>query len=103
MGEFSHLRAAGSRLSGKPFEILTVSVDDDRPGLMNLIKSINPPGVHTWDPAGSANPVSEMYNIQALPTSFLIDRKGVIHSRDPDANKLAETVETLLRQSTATQ
>ena len=76
--------------------ILAVSLDDDRQALDNLLKSMNPPGVHTWDAAGSANPVGELYNIQALPTSYLIDPKGIIRARDPDAEKLAEAVKAIL-------
>jgi hypothetical protein len=87
------------RLADKPFVILTVSLDDDLEALKNVLKSLNPPGTHTWDQSGSDNPVGELYNIQALPTSYLMDPKGVIRAKDPDAVELADTVLKLLPSS----
>ncbi|MEK6675152.1 MAG: TlpA disulfide reductase family protein [Planctomycetota bacterium] len=85
-----------SRLSGKPFEIIGVSVDADREALARALKVLTPPGVQTWDPKGEENPIAELFNVQELPTSFLIDRDGAIRARDYPTDRLAEAVEALL-------
>ena len=84
-----------SRLKGKPFEIVAVSVDDQREILAEMVRSKRIPGINTWDEGGSENPVAELYNIRSLPTWYLIDDKGVIRARDPFGDKLIVAVETL--------
>lgn len=96
MGEIPHLQAAVSRLSGKPFEILSVSVDDEREALMAILRSRPVPGTQTWDEKGGENPVAELYNVHRLPTWYLIDADGVIRHRDPDPANLAQIVESVL-------
>ncbi len=88
-----------SRLLGKPFQILSVSVDDDRGALVEFLEKIEFPGIHTWEEEGSANPVARLYNVQELPTSYLIDHNGVIRARDIDPDQLVTTVERMLEKS----
>jgi len=82
-----------SRLSGKPFEILAVSVDDERSELVRLLENKKPPGIHTWDAKGRENPVAELYNVYGLPTWYVIDGKGIIRHRDPDPDQLVTVIE----------
>ena len=84
------------RLSGKPFEIVSVSVDTEREDLVNFLKSKKPPGLQTWDEKGEDNPVAELYNVHHLPAWFLIDTAGNIRERETDPGRLAQTVEALL-------
>lgn len=98
LGELPHLTEAAAKLSqaGKPFEILAVSVDDDRGALMAAIQERKAPGIQTWDEKGSDNPVAELYNVRGLPTWYLIDANGVIRERDPEAEKLVAIVSSFL-------
>ncbi len=86
-----------SRLKDKPFEILAVSCDDDRKALTNVVKSLNPPGIHTWHEKGPSSPVAELYNVQGYPTWYLIDAEGIIRARDPFGEELIPAVEAALR------
>lgn len=85
-----------SRLKGKPFEILFVSLDDTREELTTFLGATKPPGVHTYDVNRGESPTAILYNVEYLPTKYLIDPKGVIVARDPDVATLAETVEKIL-------
>ena len=97
MGEIPHLRAAVSRLKGKPFEILAISLDDDRAPLVDMITRAKVPGLHTWDPIGwDRNPVRQLYNVESMPTWFLIDANGVIRARDPFGKELIPAIEAAL-------
>ncbi len=61
--------------NSKGFEVLSVSVDRDEQAWMNAIKE---DGL-TWAQVRDAeNKVAEMYAIQQIPTTFLLDRDGVI-------------------------
>src|SRR5262249_40664493 len=51
VGEIPNLSSAVAQLkaANKPFEILSVSVDEDRAALEAIIKEKNAPGIHTWN------------------------------------------------------
>lgn len=86
-----------SRLKGKPFEILAISLDDDRDALVDMIKRAKVPGLHTWVPIEwDDHPVRQLYNVQSMPSWFLIDAKGVIRARDPFGKELIPAVEAAL-------
>ena len=98
MGEVPHLQAAVSRLKGKPFEILAVSLDDERDDLVKMIKRREIPGIQTWDAGGwDGNPVRKRYNVHDIPTWYLIDATGIIRMRDPLGEALVPAVEAMLR------
>ncbi len=100
MGEIPHLKAAVSRLKNKPFEILAISLDDDRHDLVSVIKGAKVPGIHTWESTGwDENPVRNLYNVQNMPTWYLIDATGVIRARDPLGSELIPAVEAILAKA----
>ena len=100
MGEIPHLKAAVLRLKNKPFEILAISLDDDRHDLVRVIKGAKVPGLHTWESTGwDENPVRKLYNVQNMPTWYLIDTKGVIRARDPFDKELIPAVEAILAKA----
>lgn len=98
MGEIPHLRAAVSRLKGRPFEILWISVDHTREELKTFLAGQQLPGIQTWDERGAENPVANLYNARAIPRWFLLDGKGVIRAVDPFGKELVPAVEEILGQ-----
>ena len=89
-----------SRLKTKPFEILAISLDDDRHELVNVIKGAKVPGIHTWESIGwDENPVRKLYNVQNMPTWYLIDTKGVIRARDSFDEALIPAVEAIFAKA----
>lgn len=94
--EIPRLQSAKAKLTGRPFEILSISVDAERETLDFFLKTRPMPGILTWDEKGEDNPVAELYNVHGLPTWYLIDAEGIIRARDPDSDRLAETVIELL-------
>lgn len=82
--------------ANKPFEILSVSVDEDRSALESIIKETNAPGIHTWSEKGGENPAAILYNVRGLPTWYLIDRDGKIRKRDFPGEELVAAVDEIL-------
>ena len=78
-----------------PFEILAVSVDEDRSALVSLLNDRKPPGIQTWDEKGRDNPAATLYNVRGLPTWFLIDPEGVIRKKDPLSDELVDEVKAI--------
>ncbi|MEI9918449.1 MAG: TlpA disulfide reductase family protein [Bacteroidota bacterium] len=64
------------------FEILTVSIDTDETKWKNAIKKDG----FTWQSvselSGYAGPTSALYNISAIPSSFLLDKDGKIVAKN---------------------
>ena len=100
VAEIPHLKEVVSHFKGKPFEIVAISLDDDRDALADFVKRMGAPGLQTWSDAGwDDNPACQAYNVQDLPTWFLIDREGFIHTRDPFGKKLIPAIEKALASS----
>lgn len=78
------------------FEIYQVSLDTDE----NLwqVSADNLPWVCVRDAETSRSRVARSYNVQSLPTAFLIDRNGVLQQRVESLQALPEAIEKMLRQ-----
>lgn len=100
MAEIPHLKAVAEKLKGKPFSILAVSLDDEKAMLTATIEQSELPGIQTWDPTEwDEHPVRKLYNVQQLPTWYVIDAEGIIRARDPLGEKLVPAVERVLVKS----
>lgn len=89
------------RLKDKPFEILAISLDDERDILAHMLENKKVPGIHTWDDKGRENPIAEQYNVLDLPVWYLLDDKGVIRARDPFEGKLVPAVNAIFKPGKA--
>jgi thiol-disulfide isomerase/thioredoxin len=74
-----HERQMMDKLKGKPFTILSVSCDDDKDDLTNFLAKEKMPWDHWWD--GARGPVAKSFRVQAFPTLYLIDAKGVVRNK----------------------
>jgi hypothetical protein len=83
-GDQAYLRDLGTRnaiyntLDGRDFEILSISLEPEP--LVNdaFFEGRDIPGVHAVAPEGLNDPVAVLYNINEVPTRFLIDPQGII-------------------------
>ncbi len=96
ISEIPHLAKIAARFRERGFEIVAISLDDSREAVQNALGSLKVPGIVVWDEKGPDNPVVELYNVQSLPTWYLLDRDGVIRGRDLDLIKLESMVESIL-------
>lgn len=95
--EFPRLKRASSRFGDK-LVILGVSLDESKEAIKPLIAALDPPGIQTWDRQGESYPLGELFNIQGLPTWYLIAPDGTIHARDPFGDELIPAVESALKK-----
>ena len=72
----------------KGLEIVGVSCDNDAADLKKFLdQNKDMPWPQIFDPASPGwHAVAQQYGINVVPTRFLIDRKGVLRSVDPQAN-----------------
>lgn len=86
------------KLGAEKFQVIAVSVDSEMTAADALLKATGVDLLVAYDPEGS---VPAMYQLDAMPTSFLIDAQGKVveiyhgyHRRD--ARKVEERVRQLL-------
>lgn len=82
----------------KGFEIVGISLDEDKEAWANAIKKDNLTWPQLSDLKGEANEVAKLYNVTALPYNYLIDAKGMLVARllkkERLQNKLKEIFDT---------
>jgi thiol-disulfide isomerase/thioredoxin len=98
-----HERAMVAKLKGKPFELVSISVDDEKEQVTKFLEKQPMPWTHWFD--GPEGPVSSKLRVKAFPTLYLIDAKGVIRKKwigvpgnDPESTVVEEAVEQLLKE-----
>jgi thiol-disulfide isomerase/thioredoxin len=72
------------------FDVVGISLDDDRDALLEFVKKEGNPWVNLNDGA-SGNPAAKLYGINTIPTVILVDKEGKvvsIRARGPELGNL---------------
>ncbi|MCL2097219.1 MAG: TlpA family protein disulfide reductase [Bacteroidales bacterium] len=67
-----------NKYSSKGFEIYQVALDTDKPAWAKQVKTQGLPWVNVCDGLGTGSRAIQIYNIQRVPASFIIDKSGQI-------------------------
>lgn len=95
-----HNRELVKRFTGKPFALISVSADAKKETVAEFIAKEPMPWVHWFD--GQGGDVAKTLRIQAFPTLYLIDAKGVIRKKwvgAPKSEVLDKAVEELVKEA----
>ncbi len=65
-----------------PFEVYQVAIDTSKPLWITAVQEQRLPWISVSDLRGKASTSLGMYNVQKLPTNFLIDKEGTLVARD---------------------
>lgn len=76
----------------KGFEIVGVSLDQDREALTEFLEESEGDWIILHDEGGE-NPATEYYAIQGIPTMFLVDEEGVVISTSARGEELTRLLE----------
>ncbi len=80
------------------FEIYSVSVDSKVDTWKNFIVSKKINWIQVNDPGDWSAPIIEKWGIDALPTTFLIDKKGVLRNYNLEGKKLETKIKEFLAE-----
>ena len=80
----------------KGFEILGVSLDNDRASWLKAIEEDQLTWHHISDVQGWECEGSKLYGVPAIPHAVLIDREGIIRAKNLHGEELREAIESLL-------
>jgi len=97
---YPHERSLVEKHAHKPFVILGVNSDKDRNELKKVLEKERITWRSFWDGGTTLGPIATAYNVEAWPTIFVLDAKGVIRytSVGADEKKLDEAIESLLKE-----
>lgn len=85
-----------SKFKSKGFEIMGVSLDDDRSKWKTAIAKDKITWLQVNDPGGWDAKTAVNWNISAIPTSFLIDKEGKLIAMDLYGKELEKALKYLI-------
>jgi thiol-disulfide isomerase/thioredoxin len=92
-----HQRELVKKHKDAPFALLSISGDDNKADLTDFIKKEPMPWDHWFNGQGG---IVEAWNIQAYPTLFIVDAKGVIRGKNVrDPHELDKLVDKLVAEA----
>uniref|UniRef100_UPI004056F775 thioredoxin-like domain-containing protein n=1 Tax=Alistipes sp. TaxID=1872444 RepID=UPI004056F775 len=92
----AELKTCYARYREKGFEIYQVGVDRSKAIWIEAIQEQQLPWISVSDLKGESSIACRLYNIQKLPTNFLINREGSIVAQDLRGEKLEQKIQSLL-------
>jgi peroxiredoxin len=94
---YPHERSLVKRLEGKPFALLGIN-SDPKQRLREVMKKENITWRSWWDGGNTRGPIAKAWNVKGWPTTYVIDAKGVIRSRDVRDKEMDRAVDKLLKE-----
>ena len=98
MGEMPNVVSTYEKLHEKGFEILGISLDQDKEAMKGALQKQNMTWAQYFDGGGWDNKISKSFGIQSIPAAWLIDKKGMLRRTDLRGEALAAAVEKLLAE-----
>lgn len=96
--EVPNVVAAYKKYQEKGFEVVGVSLDEDKEAMLAYTKEQGMTWPQHFDGKGWQNEVSSRYGIQSIPAMWLVDKKGMIRSTEARGEQLTALIEKLLAE-----
>jgi len=90
------------RYRGKPFAIVGVNCDDEKPAATRAVEREKLPWPSWWDGGEAGGRIAEQWQVDAFPTLYLIDPTGVIRYKwqgKPETEEVQDAIDTLLAEA----
>lgn len=98
IAEIPNVKKTYEKYKDQKFQIVGISLDRSREPLEAYIEKENLTWLHYWDNIGK---VSNLYKVQAIPSTFLIDGEGVIRKTNLRGYRLETAVAELVEENLA--
>jgi hypothetical protein len=96
MAMVPHERSLVKRLEGKPFALLGINFDNSK----EVLKKCQEKSSISWRSwfDGRTGPIAKQWNIEGLPTIYVLDAKGTIRYKGVEGEKMDAAVDALLKE-----
>jgi thiol-disulfide isomerase/thioredoxin len=91
-GEIPNVVATYQQYHGKGFEVIGISLDQDRQKLLDYTRQQKMTWAQYFDGQGWGNKLAAKYGIESIPATFLLDGNGKIIGRDLRGDDLTQAV-----------
>lgn len=98
IGELPNVMAAYEKYKSQGFEIIGISLDNDKAKLEAFIKEKNMAWPQFFDGLGWNNKVSTAYGVKSIPATYLIGKDGKIAAKNIRGADLAPAIEKALAE-----
>jgi len=98
MGEMPNVVSTYGKLHGKGFEIVGISLDQEKADMEGALKSQKMTWPQYFDGGGWKNKIASSFGIQSIPAAWLIDKKGMLRETGLRGEALGEAIEKLLAE-----
>jgi len=85
-------------LHARGFEIVGISLDDDKKDLLSLLAKEKIEWPQFYDPKGGEHRLAKQFSIEEIPVMWLLDKSGRLRDIDATEN-LTQKVEKLLAEN----
>lgn len=85
------------KYQAKNFEIVSVSIDEDKTAWLNASKDDKIIWTNVLDAKGQVNEIAVKYGVQAIPANFLLNPQGIIVAKNLKAKDLEKTLAELIK------
>tara|TARA_B100002052_G_scaffold258735_1_gene250868 strand:- start:172 stop:1149 length:978 start_codon:yes stop_codon:yes gene_type:complete len=93
--EHANIKKNYEKFHDKGFEVVGISIDEDREALDGFLKQHHIPWI-TVHEKGGRHPALQKYGIQGIPTMFLVDQEGKVISLEARGEMLTQLLEKTL-------
>jgi thiol-disulfide isomerase/thioredoxin len=90
--------ALAGRLNSRGFEVIGVSLDEDRAAFESAVERLRMAWPHHFDGKGWENEIARKFGIRSIPSTWLFDRKGKLRETGLRGEELGRRVEVLLEE-----
>ena len=92
-----HLSAIYPALKAKGFEIYGISIDENKDDWKKAVAADKISWLQVNENGGWNAPVANLWKIDQIPTSYLLDKQGKIVARDLEGRQLEAKINQLLK------
>ncbi len=96
--EMPHVKDVYATFNDKGFEILGVSMDNNRQTLDSYLEEQDMKWRQIYDGKGWKAEIGQIYAVSSIPATFLIDKEGKIRYKNLRGDELKEAVEMLVKE-----
>jgi hypothetical protein len=97
MAMVPHERSLVKRLEGKPFALIGVNFDKTKEECKN-VEEKNQITWRSFFDGRQGGPIGKEWQIQGLPTLYVLDQKGVIRYKDVQDKEMDKAVDALIKE-----
>ena len=97
ISELPYLIEANNSYGKKGFEIISISLDENRDAFFKFLREWNMGWEQFFDGKGFAGALVREYGIKSLPTTFLLDYDGKVIEKDLQGRELLKILNRLIK------